>query len=145
MEIKNSIIMDNSKVPHLSYIGDSVIGEHCNLGAGTKIANLRHDKKGVKVLVKGQVVSTGQRKIGAFIADWTQTGIGTMIYPGMFMGPFGWTTPNAIVNCNIEPFTLLGSARKKKIAKEKISDVVKAPNDKDFLEQLYEKLKDVKY
>lgn len=145
VEIKNSIIMDNSKVPHLSYIGDSVIGEHCNLGAGTKTANLRHDKKGVKVLVKGQVVNSGHHKIGAFIADWTQTGIGTIIYPGMLMGPFGWTTPNAIVNCNIEPFTLLGSAGKKKIAKEKISDVVKAANDKNFLEQLYEELKDVKY
>ncbi len=145
VEIKNSLIMDNSKVPHLSYVGNSVIGEHCNLGAGTKTANLRHDKKGVKVLVKGQVVSTGQRKIGTFIADWTQTGIGTIIYPGMLMGPFGWTTPNAIVNCNIEPFTLLGSAGKKKIAKEKINDVVKAANDKKFLEQLYEELKDVKY
>ena len=38
VEIKNCIIMDNSKVPHLSYIGDSVIGEHCNIAAGTSHA-----------------------------------------------------------------------------------------------------------
>jgi bifunctional UDP-N-acetylglucosamine pyrophosphorylase/glucosamine-1-phosphate N-acetyltransferase len=43
-EIKNSIIMDKTNVPHFSYVGDSVIGSGCNLGAGTKIANLRHDK-----------------------------------------------------------------------------------------------------
>lgn len=145
VDIKNSIIMDNSKVPHLSYVGDSVIGEHCNMGAGTITANLRHDKKGIKVLVKGKVVDSGHHKIGAFIGDWTQTGIGTMIYPGMLLGPFVWTTPNATVDCNIEPFTLLGSAGKKKISKEKIGDVAKSEADKRFLEHLYEELKDVKY
>ncbi|NIU82982.1 MAG: NTP transferase domain-containing protein, partial [Candidatus Thorarchaeota archaeon] len=47
-EIKNSIIMDESHVAHLSYIGDSIIGERCNLGAGTITANLRFDKKEIK-------------------------------------------------------------------------------------------------
>lgn len=44
-EIKNSIIMNNSNIPHQNYVGDSIIGENCNLGAGTKIANLRFDRK----------------------------------------------------------------------------------------------------
>ena len=44
VEIKNSIIMNGSDVPHLNYVGDSVIGEGCNFGAGTKIANLRLDE-----------------------------------------------------------------------------------------------------
>ena len=47
VEVKNSIIMKGTKVPHLNYVGDSVIGEGCNLGAGTKIANLRLDKKNI--------------------------------------------------------------------------------------------------
>src|SRR4030042_2811217 len=44
VEVKNSIIMRETKIPHHNYVGDSVIGERCNLGAGTKIANLRLDK-----------------------------------------------------------------------------------------------------
>src|SRR3989338_8394529 len=48
-EIKNSIILSKSNVPHYSYVGDSVIGRNCNLGAGTKVANLRHDNGTVKV------------------------------------------------------------------------------------------------
>ena len=49
VEVKNSIIMKNTKIPHLNYVGDSVIGEDCNLGAGTKIANLRLDKSDISV------------------------------------------------------------------------------------------------
>lgn len=45
VEVKNSIIMNGSKIPHQNYVGDSIIGEGCNLGAGTKIANLRLDGK----------------------------------------------------------------------------------------------------
>jgi bifunctional UDP-N-acetylglucosamine pyrophosphorylase/glucosamine-1-phosphate N-acetyltransferase len=66
VEIKNSVIMDNAKVPHLSYIGDSVIGENSNLGAGTITANLKHDNKNVRSVVKGKIVDTGRRKFGNY-------------------------------------------------------------------------------
>ncbi|GJQ57833.1 MAG: glucose-1-phosphate thymidylyltransferase [Candidatus Scalindua sp.] len=87
VEIKNSIIMDRAKVPHLSYIGDSVIGENSNLGAGTITANLRHDNKNVQSIVKHRVVDTGLRKFGAIVADNVHTGINTMIYPGRKIWP----------------------------------------------------------
>ena len=145
VEIKNSIIMDDSNVPHLSYIGDSVIGEHCNLGAGTVSANLRHDHKNVKVLTKGEVVESDSHKLGFFAADWTKTGVGTMVYPGMLLGPFSWTAPNETVDCNIEPFTLLGPAGKRKIPKGKIETSVKDEQDKRLLRTIYDKLGHVKY
>jgi UDP-N-acetylglucosamine diphosphorylase/glucosamine-1-phosphate N-acetyltransferase len=145
VEIKNSIVMDNSKVPHLSYIGDSVIGENCNLGAGTISGNLRHDYNNVKVLVKGQVRESDRHKIGFFAADWTKTGVGTMVYPGMILGPFSWTAPNETVDCNVEPFTLLGKKGKQKIPKGKIETVVKDEQDKRFLSMIYEELEHVKY
>ncbi|MEO2116865.1 MAG: bifunctional UDP-N-acetylglucosamine diphosphorylase/glucosamine-1-phosphate N-acetyltransferase GlmU, partial [Methanocaldococcus sp.] len=44
-EIKASIIMKNTKIPHLSYVGDSIIGENCNFGCNTITANLRFDDK----------------------------------------------------------------------------------------------------
>ncbi len=87
VEIKNSIIMDNANVPHLSYIGDSVIGENSNLGAGTITANLKHDNKNVRSIVNRKIVDTGRRKLGAIIADNVHTGINTIIYPGRKIWP----------------------------------------------------------
>lgn len=65
--VKRSVVMNNSNVPHLNYVADSVIAEGCNLGAGTKIANLRFDNASVKVTIKGKRVDSGRRKLGAFI------------------------------------------------------------------------------
>lgn len=82
VEIKNSIIMENTRIPHLSYIGDSVIGRNCNFGAGTKIANLRFDDGNVKVMVKGEKVDSGRRKLGCFMGDNVKTGINVSVLPG---------------------------------------------------------------
>jgi bifunctional UDP-N-acetylglucosamine pyrophosphorylase/glucosamine-1-phosphate N-acetyltransferase len=97
VEIKNSIIMDNTKVPHLSYIGDSVIGENVNLGAGTITANLRHDDKAVKSLVKGEMVDTGRRKLGAIIGDNAKTGINSALMPGVKIGFSSAVGPSATI------------------------------------------------
>ncbi len=98
VEIKNSVIMDNAKVPHLSYIGDSVIGENSNLGAGTITANLKHDNKNVRSVVKGKIVDTGRRKLGIIIADNVHTGINTTIYPGRKIWPGVGTLPGEIID-----------------------------------------------
>ncbi len=97
VEIKNSIIMDNAKVPHLSYIGDSVIGKNSNLGAGTITANLKHDNKNVRSVVKGKQIDTGRRKFGTIIADDVHTGINTTIYPGRKIWPGLGTLPGEAV------------------------------------------------
>lgn len=78
-EIKNSIIMSNTDVPHLNYVGDSVVGTYCNLGAGTKLANLRFDEKNIR--------KTDRNKLGAMIGDYTKTGINVSIMPGVIIGP----------------------------------------------------------
>ncbi|MBN1503163.1 NTP transferase domain-containing protein [Candidatus Woesearchaeota archaeon] len=97
VEIKNSIIMDNSKIPHLSYVGDSVIGSDVNLGAGTITANLRHDNGNIKSMVKGKLIDTGRRKLGAIIGDNVHTGINTSIYPGRKIWPNQSTPPSEVV------------------------------------------------
>ncbi len=103
VEIKNSIIMDNSNVPHLNYVGDSVIGENCNLGAGTKIANLRLDDKEIKVSVKGRKVGTGRRKFGAVLGDNVKTGINVSINVGTLIGNDVFIAPSAYVDGYVEP------------------------------------------
>ena len=87
VEIKNSIVMDKTRIPHLSYVGDSVIGSGCNLGAGTSVANLRFDDKPVKMSVKGGTVDSGRRKLGCVMGDGTKTGINVSILPGAMIKP----------------------------------------------------------
>ncbi len=87
VEIKGAIIMGNTNVPHLSYVGDSIIGEHCNLGAGTNIANLRHDKASVKIKINDKVIDSRRIKLGAIIGDDVKTGINTTILPGTVIYP----------------------------------------------------------
>ena len=102
-EVKNSIIMDGSKIPHQNYVGDSLIGSDCNLGAGAKIANLRLDKKNIFVTINGKRVNTGRRKLGAIIGDNVQTGINSMLNPGTIIGNNVLIGPGAIAEREIEP------------------------------------------
>jgi len=83
VEVKNCVIMDDSRIGHLSYVGDSVIGQRCNFGAGTLVANLRFDEK--PVMVSG--VHTGRRKLGVIMGDDVHTGINSMINVGTSIGP----------------------------------------------------------
>ena len=96
-EIKNSIILQGSKVPHFSYAGDSVIGMDCNLGAGTKIANLRHDGENVKVKIGGRLVDSGRRKLGALLFNDVKTGINSSINCGAILLKGIRTRPNEFV------------------------------------------------
>lgn len=96
-EIKGSILMDGAAVPHLSYAGDSILGEKVNFGCGTITANFRHDGKNHKSMVKGELVDTGRRKLGAIVGDNVHTGINTSIYPGRKLWPNVGTLPGEVV------------------------------------------------
>ena len=97
VEIKASILMRKVAVGHLSYVGDSIIGEGCNFGAGTITANFRHDSQNHRSMVNGALVDTGRRKFGAILGDGVHTGIHTSIYPGRKLWPHTSTRPGQIV------------------------------------------------
>jgi UDP-N-acetylglucosamine diphosphorylase/glucosamine-1-phosphate N-acetyltransferase len=99
VEVKNSIIMRGSKIPHHNYVGDSVLGENCNLGAGTKVANLRLDGKDIEIAG----VNTGRRKLGAIIGDGVETGINATINVGSVIGASTHIGPGAVVSGVIRP------------------------------------------
>lgn len=107
VEVKNSIVMDHTNIGHLSYVGDSVIGSNCNLGAGTTIANLRLDEKPIKMEVGGKVVSSGRRKLGTIIADNVKTGINCTINVGVKIGPDSAVGPGAVVYKDVPPNTMV--------------------------------------
>ena len=97
VELKNCIIGHGSAVGHLTYLGDSVLGEKVNLGAGTITSNLRHDGKNHRSQVNEKLVETGRRKLGAIIGNGVHTGIHTAIYPGRKLGPGTCTRPGEVV------------------------------------------------
>jgi len=102
-EIKNSIFMDGSRAPHINYVGDSVLGERVNLGAGTKIANLRLDERNITVTLKGKTVDTGLRKLGAIIGDDVKVGINASIDAGTIIGEETYVGMGAVVRGTIAP------------------------------------------
>ena len=101
VEIKNSILLPGTNVGHLSYLGDSILGEKVNFGAGTITSNLRHDGGAHRSQVAGRKVDTGRRKLGAIVGDGVHTGIHTSVYPGRKLWPKTSTLPGAIVDKDI--------------------------------------------
>ncbi len=97
VEIKNSIVLADTWIGHLSYCGDSVIGEKVNFGAGTIASNFRHDGKEHQSMVDGILVATGRDKFGTVMGDGVHTGIHTSIYPGRKLWPGVTTVPGAVV------------------------------------------------
>jgi len=101
-EIKNSILMKDTKAPHHNYVGDSIVGENSNLGSGTKIANLRLDKKEIVVVHKGVKINTGRKKLGAIIGSNVNTGINASLNAGTILGNNVKVGPNALVSGTYE-------------------------------------------
>jgi bifunctional UDP-N-acetylglucosamine pyrophosphorylase/glucosamine-1-phosphate N-acetyltransferase len=120
-EIKNSVIMDGTHIGHLSYVGDSVIGENCNLGAGTTIANYRFDGETVKMNVQDKVLDTGREKLGVIFGDEVKTGINTMFMPGVKVGNSCWVGPGVLVYRDIPPGTTVLQKQKVETRKPRIS------------------------
>lgn len=102
-EVKNSLVFSGSKIPHQNYVGDSIIGSNCNLGAGTKVANLRFDHRNVFVSIKGKDVDTGRKKLGVIMGDNVNTGINSMFLPGTIIHRGASIGPGAKAHGTIGP------------------------------------------
>jgi len=84
-EFKNCILLDNVQAPHYNYIGDSILGFHAHMGAGSICSNLKSDGK--NVIIHGETeIETGLRKIGAFLGDNAEIGCGCVLNPGTVIG-----------------------------------------------------------
>ncbi|NYZ77512.1 NTP transferase domain-containing protein [Candidatus Micrarchaeota archaeon] len=99
--VKESILFDGVNAKHLSYLGDSIIGENVNFGSGTQIANFRFDEGVINVFTERGWVNTGRRKLGAIIGDEVKFGVLSSTMPGKMIGPRCWINSGVIVNANI--------------------------------------------
>lgn len=87
-EIKNAVFQANSNKSHDGYLGNSVIGEWCNLGAGTNASNLKNTFSEVKLWSYHQedFEATGQPFCGLFMGDHSKCSINTMFNTGTVVG-----------------------------------------------------------
>lgn len=86
-ELKHAVLLDGSQAPHFNYVGDSILGRGVNLGAGTRLANLKTDRSEVVVRVGAERIATGLTKFGAVLGDGVQTGCNVVTSPGTLVGP----------------------------------------------------------
>ena len=102
-EVKHTIFMDGAKAGHFAYLGDSILGNQVNLGAGTKLANLRFIKGDVAIATPDSMMKTGLRKLGAILGDHVQTGCNTVTNPGTLLGKKSMVMPNTTVRSGWYP------------------------------------------
>jgi NDP-sugar pyrophosphorylase family protein len=86
-EVKNSIFLPHAHAPHFNYVGDSILGRHTNLGAGTKLSNWKiAADKTIHIKVDGQDIDTGLNKFGAILGDGAEMGCNSVANPGTVIG-----------------------------------------------------------
>jgi NDP-sugar pyrophosphorylase family protein len=85
-ELKNVILFNEVEAPHYNYVGDSILGYHAHMGAGSITSNIKSDRKNIVVKGADEQIETGMRKIGSMLGDWTEIGCGSILNPGSVIG-----------------------------------------------------------
>jgi len=102
-EVGNSVFLDGSKAPHFAFVGHSILGNDVNLGAGTKLSNLKVTMNEIKI----NDISTGLTKIGAIIGDGSSLGCNTVTQPATFLGKNVYSYPITILRGFISSNTIV--------------------------------------
>lgn len=106
-EIKNAILFDNCEVPHFNYVGDSILGFHAHMGAGSITSNIKSDRTEVK--------GTGLIKVGAFLGDYVEVGCNSVLNPGTIIGH----------HTNVYPLTSVRGIIKENMIVKSMDNIVK--------------------
>lgn len=120
-EFKNSLLLDGVQVPHFSYVGDSVLGNGCHLGAGAILSNLRFDQEPVSAWTPEGKVPTGMKKLGGLLGDGAEIGCNAVLQPGVILGRQSLVMTGMVFNGYLESDTL--AYRKEPILKVQRRDL----------------------
>lgn len=102
-ELKNAVMLDEAKAGHFAYLGDSILGRRVNLGAGTKLANLKIVSRPIRVRYQDQILELSRRKCGAILGDDVETGCNSVTSPGAVLAPGCKVAPNVTVAPGYHP------------------------------------------
>jgi UDP-N-acetylglucosamine diphosphorylase / glucose-1-phosphate thymidylyltransferase / UDP-N-acetylgalactosamine diphosphorylase / glucosamine-1-phosphate N-acetyltransferase / galactosamine-1-phosphate N-acetyltransferase len=105
-EMKNAVMLGGSKAGHFAYIGDSILGK-VNLGAGTKLANLKMVDSNITLTINGKKYQTGLRKFGAIFADGVETGCNSVAMPGSLLSRNVLLYPNTTARGYYPPGSII--------------------------------------
>lgn len=97
VELKNVILFDNVQVPHYNYVGDSILGYHSHMGAGSLTSNVKSDKTLVVIKSKDEAIPTGRKKVGAMVGDFVEVGCNSVLNPGTVIGRYSNIYPTSCV------------------------------------------------
>ncbi len=106
-ETKHSIFFDACAVTHFVYVGDSIIGNLVNIGAGVKCANLRLDRKEICI----DKIKTGLKKLGAILGDRVQIGCNCVLNPGTLIGRESICHPLVNISGYVPPRSIVKVSR----------------------------------
>jgi UDP-N-acetylglucosamine diphosphorylase / glucose-1-phosphate thymidylyltransferase / UDP-N-acetylgalactosamine diphosphorylase / glucosamine-1-phosphate N-acetyltransferase / galactosamine-1-phosphate N-acetyltransferase len=106
-EFKNCILLDGAKAPHFNYVGDSILGRRVNMGAGSKLSNVKITHGNVSVRAGDHTIDSGLRKFGAILGDDVEIGCNAVLNPGAMVGPRSSVYPNACVRGYLPAGTIL--------------------------------------
>lgn len=102
-EMKNAVMINRVTAGHFAYIGDSVLGSDVNLGAGTKLANLKITGSKITFRINKELYNTNLRKFGAILGDSVETGCNSVTSPGTLMGKKSLAVSNATIPSGYHP------------------------------------------
>jgi bifunctional UDP-N-acetylglucosamine pyrophosphorylase / glucosamine-1-phosphate N-acetyltransferase len=94
-EAKHSLLLPGADAPHFNYVGDSILGQRTNIGAGTKLSNVTlvsekdaetGRRPSIRIVVEGREYDTRLAKFGAILGDGAQTGCNSVLNPGTLLG-----------------------------------------------------------
>jgi NDP-sugar pyrophosphorylase family protein len=109
-EAKRALLLPGAKAPHFAYVGDSVVGQRANLGAGTKLSNVPISRRGsntVRIRTDAGSIDTGLEKFGAIVGDDVEVGCNAVLNPGSLLGPRVLVYPNTTVANGVHPANML--------------------------------------
>jgi len=108
-EIKHSILFPHANAPHFNYVGDSILGNRVNLGAGSIVSNFRLDKKSIRIHFFDEMIDTQRQKFGAIIGDDVQIGANSILNPGTIIGPKAHVYPGSQLSGFYPPKSVIKS------------------------------------
>ena len=103
VELKNVVLFDYVQNPHYNYVGDSILGSHAHMGAGSITSNVKSDKTLVVVKNGQEQIPTGRKKVGALLGDYVEVGCNSVLNPGTVIGPHSMIYPTSSVRGVIPP------------------------------------------
>ncbi len=97
VELKNVVLFDNVETPHYNYVGDSVLGFHAHMGAGSITSNVKSDRLLVTIHGAEEEIPTGRKKVGAMLGDYVEVGCNSVLNPGTVIGAHSNIYPTSSV------------------------------------------------